>query len=165
MANLRMTANIMRSVLLKTQVLGTSLSVPVKNSNHRDPFDQDEVECLQLRFSMARRHKRRKDSGLWVVGFEIHCWSKRAEDRADHKTDRHVVLAGAVEDTFQELDLPIVDAVGGNTNTVLGILEMDETTTHFRDKRNTVFGTSVDYSVETPTSLQAVVVCSGLLIK
>lgn len=163
-----MLANIIRYLLKETTDFGAARTpvVPVKDSNIRDPLNAaTENEALQFKFDMSRQPKRRQAAGTWIVGYEIHCWSKRAEDRADGLTDRHIVLASEVQEHFQELDLTIRDAVGGNTNTILGVLQTDDSTVHYRDKRNTIFGTSVDYSLETPTSLQAVVVVSGLLIK
>lgn len=166
--NANIEANILRYLEKAVQALGAAQSpaVPVKASDLRDPLKEaTEDECLQFRFDSLRRPKQRTGDYMAVVGYEVHCWSKRGELRADKKTDRHVILAGLVDNYFQELDLPIYDAVGGNTNTFLGNLQTHESTWHSRDKRNTVFGSAVDYSLETPTTNQTVVVVSGLFIR
>lgn len=136
--------------------------VPVKDADIRAPFDPNtEDEALIFRFVTVRRPASRANVWHGIVGFEIHCMTKRGDLRADKQKDRHLVLAGLVQDVFRT-DITIYDAVGGNTNTVLGVLGGIDTSIHFRDKRNTIFGADVDYSVETPNSLQAVVAVTGL---
>ncbi len=159
-------ANIARALLYKVQQYGASLSpaVVVKDSNLRDPLKQaEEDECFQFKFNAAPIDQRRRGTLVVPCGFEIHAWSKRAEERNDKRTDRHMVLGSLIQDMFQDLDLPVYDAVGGNTNLFLGSLQTIDTTLHFKDKSNRIFGSSVDYSVELPQSMQAVVVVAALL--
>lgn len=166
-------ANIIRAVHNKVATVAAALvrpdgsvGVPIKDSNLRDPLvTASEDECLQFRWSSIRKPKMRTGQYMAVCGFEVHCWTKRGDLRQDKATDRHVVLACEIDNAFQELDLPVYDYVGGHRDTLLGSFQVDESDWHFRDKRNTIFGQDVDYSQETPTTLQAVVVVSGLLIR
>ena len=157
-------ANIRRAVLkaLQTAAAGWTPAVTVKDSSVRLPFNPSvEDEAVVLRFNTVRRPACRASMIEGVVGFEIHCMTKRGDLRADGRLDRHLVLAALVEEAFRT-DIQVYDAVGGNTNTYLGALQGIETTMHTRDKRNTIFGADVDYSVETPNVVQAVVVVTGL---
>lgn len=165
--NTNIEANILRCLKINVAALCVSLgNVPFKSGDIRDPLKQDtEEECIQFRFDAIRRPMSRTGDYVAVVGYELHCWSKRGDLRRDKATDRHILLACAVDGHFQELDLPIYDEVGGNSTTFLGNLQTHQCTWHFRDKRNTVFGSAVDYSLETPTTNQAVVVVSGLFIR
>lgn len=159
-------ANISRALLKKVQVIAAAMSpaVVVKDSNLRDPLVQaTEDECLQFRFSLAKAPQRRRGQVELIVGYEVHAWSKRAEERNDKKTDRHMVIASRVQDILQDLDLEVYDYVGDAPHTLLGCLQTIDTTFHFRDKSNRIFGSSVDYSVELPQSMQAVVVVTALL--
>ena len=160
-------ANISRALLKKVQDLGAAMTPPVvvKDSNLRDPLVQDsEDECIQFKFSMAKAPQRRRGQTEIVVGYEVHCWSKRAEERNDKKTDRHMVIASLIEDVLQDLDLEIRDYVSGNTaKPIVGTLNTLTTSLHYRDKSNRIFGSSVDYSVELPQSMQAVLVVTALL--
>ena len=161
-------ANISRALLNKIQTYGASLTpvVLVKDSNLRDPLDQSvEDECIQFKFQLAKQGQRRTGTIEMIVGYEIHCWSKRAEERNDRKTDRHMVIASMVEDMIQDLDLEVKDYVGTTPAVTIGCLQTLGTTLHYRDKSNRIFGSSVDYSVELPQSMQAVVAVSALLIK
>ena len=165
--NTNIEANILRCLKDEVAQLCVTLgNVPFKTGDTRDPLkEEDEDECIQFRLDTIRRLKQRTGDYYSVVGYEIHCWSKRGDLRTDEKTDRHILLACAVDAHFHELDLPIYDVVGGNSKTFLGNLQANESTWHFRDKRNTVFGSAVDYSLETPTTNQTVVVVSGLFIR
>lgn len=159
-------ANISRGLLKMVQTFGAGLSpaVLVKDSNLRDPMKlATEDECLQFKFSIAKQPQRRRGMISMVVGYEVHAWSKRAEERNDRKTDRHMVIASLIEDYIQDLDLEIKDYVGATPPATIGCLQTIDTTLHYRDKSNRIFGSSVDYSVELPTAMQAVVVVSALL--
>lgn len=161
-------ANISRALLKAVQVYGAGLSpaVPVKDSNLRDPLKQaEEDECLQFKFSAGASPQRRRGTIVMGVGFEVHAWSKRGEERVDLKIDRHMVLGSLIQDYFSDLDLPVYDYVNGAPAALIGVLETIDTSLHFRDKSNRIFGSSVDYSLELPQSMQAVVVVSGLLIQ
>ena len=161
-------ANISRALLKRVQVFGAAQTpaVVVKDSNLRDPLDQaTELECLQFKFNAAKQGQRRRGTIVMAVGYEVHAWSKRAEERTDQKTDRHMVIGSLVEDMIQDLDLEVKDYVDGAPAATIGVLQTIDTSLHFRDKSNRIFGSSVDYSVEAPTSMQAVVVVSALLIQ
>lgn len=165
--------NVIRAAHKKTADIAAAIVQPngtvgvaIMDSNVRDPFDQANVdEAIQFQFQTVRRPKMRTGQYMAVFGFEIHCWTKRGDLRQDKATDRHLMLAAEFDNAFQELDLPVYDYVGGNSTTLLGAMQVDSSTWHVRDKRNTIFGPDVDYSQETPTTLQAVVVVSGLLIR
>jgi len=159
-------ANISRALLKQIQTYGAAMSpvVLVKDSNLRDPLQQaTEDECLQFKFQIAKQPQRRRGQTGIIVGYEVYAWSKRAEERNDKKTDRHMVLASRIEDLLQDLDLPVYDYVGGAPAALVGCLQTINTTLHWRDKSNRIFGSSVDYSVELPQSMQAAVVVSALL--
>lgn len=165
--NTNLEANVIRCLKADVAALCVALgNVSFKSGDIRDPLKQaEEDECIQFRADAIRRPMSRTGDYRGVFGYEIHCWSKRGDLRNDDKTDRHILLACAVDAHFQELDLPIYDVVGGHSTTFLGNLQTHECDWHFRDKRNTVFGASVDYSLETPTTNQTVVVVSGLFIR
>lgn len=157
-------ANIRRYLLktLQTAAASWTPAVPVKDSDIRNPFNPStEDEAAIFRFVTVRRPPERANVWSGIVGYEVHCMTKRGDLRQDQKTDRHMVIAGAVQAAFRG-DITIYDAVGGNTNTMLGVLGGIRSELHLRDKRNTVFGADVDYSVETPNTLQAVVVMTAL---
>lgn len=159
-------ANISRALLKKVQDLGAAMSPPVvvKDSNLRDPLEQaTEDECIQFKFQLGKSPQHRKGQIEMYVGYEVHCWSKRAEERNDKKTDRHMVIASLVEDALQELDLEVKDYAASSSHPIIGCLQTLSTTLHYRDKSNRIFGSSVDYSVELPQSMQAVVAVSALL--
>lgn len=159
-------ANIIRCLKARVATLATTLGTGMKSGDIRDPLKQStEDDCLQFRFDALRKPIMRAGQYQAVIGYEVHCWSKRGDLRNDKKTDVHILLACQVDADLQELDLPIYDVVGGNGTTFLGNLQTHESTWHFRDKRNTVFGSDVDYSLETPTTNQTVVVVSGLFIR
>lgn len=162
-------ANIARALLKKIQDFGAALTpaVPVKDSNLRDPLKQaTEDECLQFHFSLGKSLPRRRGTIVMAVGYEVHAWSKRAEARNDKKTDRHMVIGALVQDMLSDLDLEIKDyATGDPAHPTIGCLQTIDSTFHFRDKSNRIFGSSVDYSVELPQSMQAAVVVSALLIQ
>lgn len=161
-------ANIHRALLDKIQRWAASQTpaIAVKDSNLRDPMLQaSEDECLQFKFNVGKQGQRRTGTIVMACGYEVHAWSKRAEERSDKKTDRHMVIGSLVEDMLQDLDLEVKDYVGNAPATTIGCLQTIDTTLHFRDKSNRIFGSSVDYSVELPSSMQAVVVVSALLIK
>lgn len=137
-------------------------TVPVRDADVRAPFNPaEEDEALIFRWVTVRRPNSRVNTWSGLVGFEIHCMTKRGDLRQDKKTDRHIIMASNVE-TLYRADLQVYDAVNGNTNLLLGALQGLRTETHLRDKRNTVFGAAVDYSVETPNVMQAVVAVTGL---
>ena len=166
MSNEAVVANITRALLDHLTTWAATLVPPVavKNSDIRDPLKEaTEDECFQFRFGLVRRQITPRGQGNYILGYEIHAWSKRAELRNDRATDRHTALASLAQEHFQELDLAVYDAVAGHRGTVIGCFQTLDTTLHFRDKRNTIFGTSVDYSIETPTTLQAAVEISGVL--
>ena len=159
--------NIARALLKKVQELGAAMTPPVvvKDSNLRDPLDQaTEDECIQFKFQIAKQPQRRQGTIVMVVGYEVHCWSKRGEERNDQATDRQMVIASLIEDSLQDLDLLVTDQVAPGHATI-GCLQTLSTSLHYRDKSNRIFGSSVDYSVELPQSMQAVVAVSALLIK
>lgn len=137
-------------------------AVPVRDSDIRAPFNPSlEDEAIIFRFITVRRQNSRTDVWEGVVGFEAHCMTKRGDLRTDGKKDRHLVIAGLVQKVFRA-DISVYASVEGNTKLYLGALQGLQTGLHFRDKRNTIFGADVDYSVETPNTLQAVVSVTGL---
>lgn len=164
--NKHVEVSIIRSLKKEVVTLAASLGTVMKDSALRDPLKQaDENDCMQFRFDSIRKPKMRTGQYMAIVGYEIHCWSKRGDLREDKKTDYEQILASEVDDHFQELDLNVFNVAGGDTTALLGVLQTDDSTWHFRDKRNTVFGSAVDYSLEQPTTNQAVVVVSGLFIR
>lgn len=157
-------ANIRRYLLKTLVVAGASWvpPVPVRDADVRAPFNPSiEDEAMVFRFVTVRRANSRANVWSGIVGFEVHCMTKRGDLRVDKKTDRHIIMASQVEDLYRA-DIQIFDALNGDTNRFLGALQGLRTETHLRDKRNTVFGAAVDYSVETPNVMQAVVAVTGL---
>jgi hypothetical protein len=137
-------------------------TVKVKDSDVRNPFNPaTEDEAVIFRFVTVRNPPERQNVYAGVVGFEVHCMTKRGDLRQDGRYDRHMVLAGNVRKAFRT-DIQVYDAVDGNGSLFLGVLQGIRTTTNLRDKRNTIYGSEVDYSVETPNVLQAVVVVTAL---
>lgn len=156
-------ANISRYILDRLQSAAATWTpaVAVKTADVRMPFSPaTEDEAVIFRFVTVRRPPERATVWSGIVGFEVHCMTKRGDLREDKKFDRHTILAGLVQKALRT-DIQIYDAVGG-TKAFIGVLEGIRSDMHIRDKRNTTFGAEVDYSVETPNTLQAVVTVTGL---
>ncbi len=146
------TPNVRRGVLHALQVWGEAQTpaIRVQERSVRGPLSDTEDEIVILRHSAMRRRKTRGGQYRGVFVFEFHAVSKRGDLRTDKKTDRVHVLAGLLEREFQEKDLDIYNWVEGAPDTRLGSLQFDDASWRNGDQRATIFGDSVDYTMETP---------------
>ena len=142
--------NIRRSILVALQAWGTTNGVIVKVRSVRAPLDDDEDEAVILRYGVYRRRPTRVGQYKSVQVVEFHCLSKRGDLRTDQLTDRTEVLASMIEAEFQYKDLNVVDHVGSDPDTSLGVLQFLRGSWRNADSRGTIHGENVDYTLETP---------------
>ena len=146
------TPNVRRKVLDTLQTWGAAQdpAIRVQERSVRGPLRDDEDEVVILRHSAMKRRKTRAGQYRGVFVFEFHVVSKRGDLRSDRKTDRPSVIAALLEREFQEKDISIFNWVEGQPAAPLGTLQFDDASWRNGDQRATIFGASVDYTMETP---------------
>jgi len=142
-----------RHVRKALQDWGEANDVSVGFRNLRDPLDLElEDEKVLMRVMAQRSPIRRKGQSRHLFVFEFHCISKRGDLRSDGRTDRAEVLGSMLEQEFMEKDIAVYDvtALQGGAGVPLGSLQFLSSSWRNGDQRGTIYGDSVDYTLETP---------------